>query len=141
MEYLIPRGAIAYLDTDPIIYLTEGNASFKDSIASLFKATEAADARLIASELALSEALVLPLRRHDAELIGAYARLFETTIDALPVSREVLLLAADLRARTPVLKTPDAIHVATATLANAGFFVTADTGIKMLPATMQRISL
>ena len=31
MEYLIPRGAIVYLDTNPIIYLTEGNAAFKDS--------------------------------------------------------------------------------------------------------------
>ena len=130
MEYLIPRGAIVYLDTDPIIYLTEGNASFKDSIASLFKATEAADARLIASELALSEVLVLPLRRHNAELIGAYARLFETTIDALPVSREVLLLAADLRARTPVLKTPDAIHLASAIVRQCDVFLTGDQQLR-----------
>lgn len=137
----IKPGAIVYLDTNPLIYLTEGNVQFKASIASVFAAIDGARARLITSELALTEALVAPLRRQDTELIAIYERLFDNFVQALPISREVLLLTARLRALTPGLRTPDAIHVATATLANADYFVTGDAGIKGLPPSMQRIGI
>ena len=130
-----------YLDTNPIIYLTEGNPVFKKSIAALFKAIEAAGARLISSELALCEVLVRPLRLNDLTLIATYEELFDTLIDARPVTREVLLLTAQLRAEAASLKTPDAIHVATATLAEANVFVSADAGIRGLPASMRRLTL
>nr|WP_256354066.1 MULTISPECIES: PIN domain-containing protein [unclassified Variovorax] len=137
----LERGATFYLDTNPIIYLTEGNPLFKKSIAALFKSVEAAGAHLITSELALTEVLVRPIRQNDTELIATYERLFDTLVDARPVSREVLLLAAQLRADLPSLKTPDAIHVATATLAEADAFVSGDLGLRGLPSTMRRITL
>lgn len=137
----IERRATVYLDTNPIIYLTEGNAAFKKSIAGLFKVIDAADAQLVTSELALTEVLVRPLRHNDTALVEAYERLFDTLLDARPVSREVLLLAAHLRAETASLKTPDAIHVATATLAQASVFVSGDAGIRKLPPGMQRVLL
>ena len=137
----IDRGATVYLDTNPIIYLTEAKPLFKKSLAVLFKAVEAAGAQLITSELTLTEVLVRPIRQNDTELIATYERLFDTLLDARPVSREVLLLAAQLRADLPSLKTPDAIHVATATLADADVFVSADLGLRGLPSRMRRITL
>ena len=53
----------------------------------------------------------------------------------------MLLLAAHLRAETASLKTPGAIHVATATLAQASAFVSGDSGIRTLPPGMQRVLL
>lgn len=134
-------GSVVYLDTNPIIYLTEANPVFRRSITALFKALEAAGARLITSELALSEVLVRPLRQNDLELIAQYERLFDTLLDARPISREVLLLTAQLRAETASLKTPDAIHVATATLAEAAVFVSADAGIRGLPESIRLVAI
>jgi predicted nucleic acid-binding protein len=135
------RGATVYLDTNPIIYLTEGNPAFKAQIASLFEALDAADARLVTSELTLAEVLVRPLREQDTALVEAYERLFDTLLQAQPVSREVLLLSAQLRAETRTLRTPDAIHVATAALVQASHFVSGDAGIRTLPEGMQRVQL
>jgi len=141
MGPVVKKGATVYLDTNPIIYLTEGNSAFKASIASLFAEFDRVGARLITSELALTEALVVPLRNGDAELVAVYERLFDVFIEALPISREVLITAARLRAETPGLKTPDAIHLATAILANADAFVSGDNGIKKLPDAMQKLSV
>lgn len=137
MGAVVKKGATVYLDTNPIIYLTEGNTAFKASITSLFAEFERAGARLITSELALTEALVLPLRQADEELVAVYERLFDDLIETLPVSREVLIMATRLRAETPALKTPDAIHLATALLAKADAFLSSDQGIKNLPGAMQ----
>ena len=135
------RGATVYLDTNPLIYVTEGNPAFKDQIASLFEALDAADARLVTSELTLAEVLVRPLRDQDTGLVEAYERLFDTLVEMQPVSREVLLLTAQLRAQTSSLRTPDAIHVATAKLVQASHFVSGDGGIRTLPDGMQRVQL
>ncbi len=137
----IRAGDTVYLDTNPIIYLTEGNTAFEQSLGAFFERVEATGARLVTSELALMEVLVRPLRERDDALIARYERLFDTLLDAMPVSREVLLLAAHLRAETKSLKTPDAIHIATASLAEADFFVSADSGIRTLPKGMRRIDL
>lgn len=136
MGAVVKKGATVYLDTNPIIYLTEGNAAFKASITNLFAEFERAEARLITSELTLTEALVLPLRQGDVELVAVYERLFDELIEALPVSREVLIMAARLRADTSTLRTPDAIHLATAMLANADAFLSSDQGIKTVPGSM-----
>ena len=79
---------------------------------------------------------VRPIRAQHFDLIQAYERLLTVFVKPLPVSREVLCLAAKLRAGTPAQKTPDAIHVATAILAKADVFVTGDKDIKNLPTTM-----
>ncbi len=53
----------------------------------------------------------------------------------------VLLLPAQLQAETRSLKVPDAIHVATATRVDADVFVSANLGIRGLPAPMRDITL
>ena len=140
MGSIIKPGATVYLDTNAIIYLTEGNASFKASIEGLFVEIEQADARLITSELTYTEALVVPLRTGNTEMVTAYERLLDTLIDPIPLGRRELFLAAKLRANTPKLRTPDALHLATAILADADIFVTGDGGIDV-SAPMQKYLL
>lgn len=137
----LPSGATVYLDTNPLIYLTEGSPAFKERISGLFAKLHEARARLITSELALTETLVHPLRKDDAQLVAAYDRLFRELVNPLPVSREVLLLAAKLRAQSPKLRTPDAIHIATAVLAKAYAFVSNDKGLGVLPGGMRNLSV
>ena len=50
----------------------------------------------------------------------------------ISVAREILLEAARLRAATPALKTPDAIHAATALLHNCSVFITNDVGFRRI---------
>ncbi len=139
MESIKP-GATVYLDANVVIYLTEGNPAFKATIEGLFAEIEQAGARIITSELTYTEVLVVPFRTGNAELAKAYERLMETLVEPLPIRRNDLFLAAKLRASTPKLRTPDALHLATAMLAEADFFVTGDAGINVL-APMQRYLL
>ena len=141
MGLIVRAGATVYLDTNPLIYLTEGNPTFKAHIEKLFAQFDKAQVQFVTSELALTEVLVRPLRNHDTALVAIYERLFDTLVRPMPVSREVLIYAAQLRAHTPSLFTPDAIHLATATLAKADAFVSGDAGVKELPEYMQQFSI
>jgi len=141
MDIVIPDGAIVYLDTNVVIYLTEGNAAFKSSIEHVFLAIEQAQARVVTSELTLTEALVKPLRDQNHAVLQAYDDLFDHLIEMIPIDRQVLYLSATLRAASPKQKTPDAIHVATAITIDASVFISGDMGIKNIPKHMQRIVL
>ncbi|OIP13989.1 MAG: hypothetical protein AUK53_05790 [Betaproteobacteria bacterium CG2_30_59_46] len=140
MGLTIRPGATVYLDTNAIIYLTEGNPAFKASIEGLFIEIERAGARLVTSELTFTEVLVLPFRVGNDELVAAYERLLDTLIEPIPLGRQELFLAAKLRANTPKLRTPDSLHLATAILVGADVFVSGDTGIDV-PAPMQKYPL
>ena len=130
-----PAGRI-YLDANVLIYLTEFDRDKTVALRALIGNYESAQAEFITSELAYTEVLVRPIRAQQADLIQAYERLLTVFVKPLPVSRDVLCLAAKLRAATPAQKTPDAIQVATAILAKADVFVTGDKDIKNLPTTM-----
>ncbi|MFN3397254.1 MAG: type II toxin-antitoxin system VapC family toxin [Sulfurimicrobium sp.] len=140
MGSIIKTGATVYLDTNAIIYLTEGNPDFKTSIEGLFVEIEQAGARLVTSELTFTEVLVMPFRVSNDELVAAYERLLDTFIEPIPLGRQELFLAAKLRATTPKLRTPDSLHLATAILVGADVFVSGDAGIDV-PALMQKYPL
>ncbi|MFN0095322.1 MAG: type II toxin-antitoxin system VapC family toxin [Dehalococcoidia bacterium] len=65
------------------------------------------------SALVVMECLVMPFRDGHLERVRAFDTWFEG-FQVLPLDRQVLRLAAELRASTPAVKTPDAIHVACA---------------------------
>ena len=132
----LKSGAVVYLDANILIYLTEGETVQKAALQPLMAGFEAAAARIVTSDLSFTEVLVQPIRQQDQTLIEAYERLLTVLVEALPVSRQVLWLAAQLRAANPAQRTSDAIHVATATLTGAAVFVTGDRGIKNLPSGM-----
>lgn len=135
----IGPGALVYLDTNVLIYLTEGVAEQKVAVSTLIQGYEAAGAKFITSDLAFTELLVHPIRTGNTGLLLAYERLLSRFVEAMPISREVVYLAAKLRAAAPAQRTPDAIHVATAMLAGAVVFVTGDKGIRNLPESISLV--
>jgi predicted nucleic acid-binding protein len=81
--------------------------------------------------LTLLEVLVKPLKDGNATLEALFRDVLLATagLNCMPISLQVLERAARLRA-THGLKTPDAIHAATALLAGSALFVTNDAGFR-----------
>jgi predicted nucleic acid-binding protein len=117
-----------YVDSNVVIKAVEGTGEVQAFCAALLKPK----IEVITSELTLAETLVGPLKKHGETLQDTIASNYQALlIDAdkfkvLPVSRERLIAAAELRAQRPSLKLPDAIHVATASLANCTHFISGD---------------
>lgn len=83
------------------------------------------------SEITLAECLVKPFAEKNIFAIETYMALVgeQPGLPVIPISRPILLLAAQLRAENR-LKLPEAIHVATARCTECSAFVTNDRGIK-----------
>ena len=136
----VPLGATVYLDTNALIYIIEGSLKFKATIEAFLRHAVAPNARLVTSELAITESLVLPLREQNTQLLIAYNELFDSFVHAEPIGRSILIRAAQMRAATKSLRTPDAIHLATAEKLQAALFVTGDVRLIVMPP-MVRILL
>ncbi len=100
-----------YFDSCLAIYLVEENptflASLEDSLAI------EGDARLCISPLTEMECLVLPLRLQSKALITKFENWFDQ-VTVLPIDSDIYRRAAQMRADLSSLKTPDALHLATA---------------------------
>lgn len=136
----LPTSGIVYVDSQCLIYAVEGIPKYASVLRPMMDALDSRQIRIITSEITILEALVLPLRLNDANLIADYKRvLFRYGIDLIPVSQPILLDAARLRADHRRLKTPDSIHAATALIEQPQAFVTSDRDfapITSLPALM-----
>ena len=109
-----PPLAKIYLDTAPIIYSVEKHADYWQILVPLWQSLKADEIEVYTSELTLLETLVQPIKQNNQTLISAYDTLLtKTEIKLQPINLEVLRESANLRA-TQNLKTPDAIHAATA---------------------------
>jgi predicted nucleic acid-binding protein len=126
MAQLILSGRV-YLDTNIFIYALEGYPAFRPILTTLFNALDRGELTAVTSELTLAEVLVKPLLDRHAERQAAYLQVLRpsTSLQVVPVSRDILLAAARLRADAN-LKLPDAIHAATAQLTSCDQFLTND---------------
>ncbi len=121
-----------YLDTSIFIYSIEQYPDFQELSDAIINAATQYEIFAVTSELALSEALVMPIRKNNTAL----QELFEEAIQSaggllvVPIERQILVRAAELRALQPNLKTPDAIHLATALETGCEVFLTNDSRIK-----------
>lgn len=130
---ILPPASVVYLDTSPVIYSVEKVAPYAALLDPLWDEMELGTIQVISSELLLLESLVLPLKQNDTSLIADYERVL-TNSDLLlvKVDAAVLRLAAQLRATTN-LKTPDAIHAATALATGCTQFITNDSAFLRVP--------
>jgi predicted nucleic acid-binding protein len=82
----------------------------------------------VASSIALGEVLIVSNADQDLNLETFFSRI--TNLATIPADDAICLKAAELRRRYGnKLKLPDALHVATALLANAGMFITNDVSL------------
>lgn len=113
-----------YLDAAVLIYLVEGIEPWESRARARLAGPQAVE---ITSELSVLECKVIPLRLQRSGVLADFDEFFEISLDEfLPVTRDVMERAAELRARHPSLKTPDAIHLAAALTAGCDVFLTND---------------
>ncbi len=131
-QLTFPPSSRVYLDTAPIIYSVEKHADYWQILVSLWQLLKSGEIEVITSELTLLETLVQPIRENNQILISAYETLLtKTEIELHPITLNVLRESAKLRAAEN-LKTPDAIHAATATAANCQYLLTNDPAFKRI---------
>ena len=131
---IIPPSGLIYVDANPIIYITQKHPIYAPLLQPLWQAAKKGNITIVSSDLALMETLILPIRMGDTVLVNDYERLFkQQLVRLLPITQDNLRVAARLRATIQALRTPDAIHAATALLSGCVFFVTNDTGFKRVP--------
>jgi len=129
----LPSSATIYLDTQVIIYTVEANPNYYSLLLPLWLKFQAGEIELMTSELTLLETLVFPLKNANTILFRDYEQLLlSSDIQLVPITQSVLRTAANLRANTN-LKTPDAIHAATAITEGCTLFLTNDNGFRNVP--------
>jgi predicted nucleic acid-binding protein len=123
----IPIGSRVYLDANLFIYAAECPASFPN-LVTLLKRLDLGELSAVTSALTIAEVLVVPLRTRNKTLEMAYRNRLMTgsTLTISDISEAILISAATLRAFTPGIKLPDAIHVATAAVTGCTVFLTND---------------
>ena len=139
-ELVLPASGSVYLDANGFIYSVERIEPYYTILDRLWQATKDQQAMVITSELTLLEVMVMPFKTQNTALIAAFNAILRDAPDVqmVPITRSVLEEAALLRA-TLNLKTPDALHAATAIQQKCSLFVTNDKGfhkVTDLPVTV-----
>jgi predicted nucleic acid-binding protein len=119
------------LDANVLIYAIEPDSSLYDWAVSIFQDAYKKGYELHISELAYLEVLARPALS-DKEAREFYEIVRNMATVNWPVDINILLRAAGLRRKYVSLKTPDAIHLATAIERNCDYFVTNDEALLKL---------
>ena len=130
-------GTVA-LDTCVLIYAMERHPELGPQARAVLEVLDDPAGRLrgVVSTLALLEVLAQPLRLGRRDLAAAYRERLASPAGMLtlvPVSTTIAERAAELRASVPGLKTPDAIHAATALVHRADALITNDAVFRSVP--------
>ena len=123
-----------YLDANAIIYNYEKVEPYRTLLEPVWLGAGPGTYDIVASELSLLEVLVGPLQQGNANLQAGFKDLLlhSSNVRMVPIARAMLERAAALRATTN-LKTPDAIHAATALIEGCTLFVTNDALFRRVP--------
>lgn len=122
------------INTSVWIYHFEEHPQLGPPAGRVIEGLEEGRFRGIASELTLLELTVRPLQLGRQDVADDYEVLLDhfPHLELVPISREILLNAAALRARHR-LRTPDAIQIATGLSAGATLAVTSDRAWRSVP--------
>jgi predicted nucleic acid-binding protein len=124
-------GSRIYLDTAPIIYIVEQVPEYQTVLHPILEKLAADEILLFSSELTLTEVLVMPLKNQNQALVNFYDRFLQAYVNLQPITISILRNAAQLRA-IQNFKTPDAIHAATAEVAQCDLLITNDRAFSRL---------
>jgi predicted nucleic acid-binding protein len=131
---VLPTSGSVYVDTQILIYTIEIHTTYGPLLEPFWDEVEAKTIEAVTSELALMETLVMPKRTGDMALELEYEQVFlGTDLLVRAITAPILREAARLRAIVPTLRTPDAIHAATALHSGCVMFLSNDTGLKRVP--------
>ena len=124
-------GGFYALDTVTLIYYLEGHPTYYAAARILFEKIERGDISAVISALVFAELLVPAYRAGQPQLAEKITHILGhyPNLTVIPLASESAVAAAQLRAKHQ-LRTPDAIHLATARHAGARGFITNDKELK-----------
>ena len=130
----LPASGPVYLDTNSFIYSVERIEPYYSLLSPLWSAASSGQFEIVSSELVLLETLVKPFRAQDGLLADLYRNLYRSReVRLIPATALLWEQAAELRARIVGLKTPDALHAATALDCGSKVFLTNDNKFRQIP--------
>jgi uncharacterized protein len=122
--------AVIYVDTNVIIRLIEGDDAARAPIEARLLPLRGQNRFLLTSQLSRLECRTKPMRNGDKAKLAIFDSFFiSTEVELIPLTAAVVDKATELRATLNV-KTPDALHLASAILAGAKAFLTGDKGLE-----------
>jgi predicted nucleic acid-binding protein len=126
----LPASGLIYIDTMTLIYTVERYPAYLPLLEPMWQTAQTGSIEIVSSELTLMETLVGPLKSGNNTLLNAFEQaLLGTNMRLIPITHPILRDAAQLRATTK-LRTPDALHAATAQQEGCVLFVTNDVGFR-----------
>lgn len=128
----IAKHHVVGLDTNLFIYAYQEHPKYLPVVRPIFaRLDNDSDFRAVTSMITLIQVITQPLRLNRPDLVDIYtnALLNSPNVLTLPTDSTIAHRAAELRARFN-LRTPDAIQLATALVAQADVFITNDERLK-----------
>lgn len=119
------------LDTSVIIYFLEEDSVYFEETYRLLKDIKSGHKQGIFATIGMIELLTGPQRDGRFDLVTKYKRLLGAidNLAIVTIEEPVIDLAVDLRVRYG-LRTPDSIHLATALMLEADYFITNDKALQ-----------
>lgn len=127
----LPLGSVLYIDTAPLIYLLEQHHRHAPRLASLLRRINEHTLSGVTSYITMTELLVKPFEAGRDDLVRRYRDVLTSSPNfrVLPVDEDVAVEAARIRGTTGI-RLADAVHLATAKVAQADVFLTNDAGLR-----------
>ena len=137
----ILKGKKIYFDTNIFIYIIEGSIQYQRTIDELTRSIIKKDFEAYTSYITLTEILPPLVKRANKDIISGTIEFIRGKgfFNLSSVHEEVCLQAGFLRGELG-MKTPDALHVATAIHQGCTLFLTNDAGIRV-PESMKLVLL
>ena len=126
----LPLSGLIYIDASSLIYSVERVEPYRTILEAMWQKAQDGDLTIVSSPLIALQSPVKPLRDGNTEIELQYRELFASdAVKLLDASYQMFEDAANIRARTN-LKTPDALHAATALYAGCTLFITNDNDFR-----------
>ena len=122
---------LLYVETAPFIYFVEQHPTYIERMRAIFRHVDPERTQVITCAITLTEVLTMPIKLMQQRYQQEYREMLLNTeaITVRSVDATIAEQAAQFRAKYS-LRTPDALHIATAISAQCQAFLTNDLGLK-----------
>lgn len=130
----LKSGDIVFIDTAPFIYYFENHDTYANIVETVLNQIATVQARAVTSLVTYIEIITQPLRQGNRGLAAKYREYFmhSPSITLYPLDLHIAEETGRIRAKHS-FRTPDAIQLATATVAGADYILTNDRKWKDFP--------
>jgi predicted nucleic acid-binding protein len=130
----LPVDGPVYADAQVVIYSVEKHPEYAPILRPLWETVASGALEVVTSELTIMEVLIGAFKRGDTSLEHHYETFLACPgIRLCAITPDILRAAGRLRATSSSLRTPDAIHAATAHSCQCTLLLTNDRAFRRVP--------